>query len=88
MILKMTYELNGTAENIEINCSNYTFGLPVLFGKFSEKHGKSYDELVKSGEASNVEISSFYNDEWHVLSRAYVKVKNKEVEFYNAEGRK
>lgn len=70
MRLKITYKYNGEPMELEIPCSNYTFGLPMLYIKFEEKHNASLDELIKNGTVTDNVILSFYNDQWRVLKSA------------------
>lgn len=83
MILKMTYSFNGVSDSVEINCSNYTFGLPVLFGKFKEKHGECYQDLGERGMVTGIRIHSYYNDKWRELESAGISLGNKHIKIYD-----
>lgn len=79
MLLKLSYLYENEAKAIECTCSNYTFGLPMLYARFKEQHSQSLNELVQAGLVKDVKINSFYNDQWHELSYFYYKVGNKKI---------
>lgn len=82
MLLKMTYKINNKFDFVIIKCSNYTFGLPVLFGKFAKKHGETLQVLTKAGIVTDIQVQSYYNCAWRTLVFAGVNYGNKSVEIY------
>lgn len=83
MLLKMTYNFKGMRDFVITKCSNYTFGLPVLFGKFAQKHSESWTALAKEGIITDVEIRSYSNTTWRTLEFAGVNYGNKGIELYS-----
>lgn len=75
MILKLTYRYEDVPQEIEITCSNYTFGMPKLFYLFSKKHNAGLHTLRKHGVVTDVIIHSYYNEKWHTVTSAELRLK-------------
>lgn len=75
MLLELSYLFEGNKEVIQRTCSNYTFGLPMIFHMFHEKHPEGLKPLEKSGQVKDVVIRSYYNGEWRTLKSFSVRFK-------------
>lgn len=88
MLLKMTYKFKEKHDFVIIKCSNYTFGLPILFGRFAQKHGENWYAFAKAGIVADVKIQAYYNETWRTLEFAGVNYGNKGIEIYSDKGNK
>lgn len=64
MLLKLSYCYRGEPMEVEHMAVNYTFGFPMLYFKFKEKHGASLEELQKQGLVTEAKTFVYKNDRW------------------------